>query len=172
MCVDFPNLNKAYPQDPLPLPRIDQIIDSTAKCDLLCFLDAFSSYHQIKMEVEDVEKTAFLTPCGVYCYTCMPFRLRNTGATFQRLMHIASGRQLGRNAEAYIDDIVVKSREAKTLIQDLEETFVSLHEVDLWINPEKCVFGIPSGNLLGFLVSHRGIEANPEKVKAIKDMSP
>ena len=79
MCVDFTNLNKAYPQDLFPLPRIDQIVDSTAECDLLCFLDAFSGYHQIKMAVEDVEKTAFLTPCGVYCYTCMPFGLRNAG---------------------------------------------------------------------------------------------
>lgn len=75
------------------------------------------------MAVEDVEKTAFLTPCGVYCYTCMPFGLGNAGATFQRLMHIALGQQLGRNAEAYVDDIVVKSREARALIQDLEETF-------------------------------------------------
>ena len=107
------------PQDPFPLPRIDQIVDFTAECDLLCFLDAFSGYHQIKMAVEDVEKTAFLTPCGVYCYTCMPFGLRNAGATFQRLMHIALGRQLGRNAEASS----VKSREARTFIQDLEETF-------------------------------------------------
>ena len=104
------------------------------------------------MAIEDVEKMAFLTPCGVYFYTCMPFGLRNAGATFQRLMHIALGRQLGRNAEAYVDDIV-KSREARTLIQDLEETFASLSEVDMRLNPEKCVFGVPSGKLLGFLVS-------------------
>jgi hypothetical protein len=116
MCVDFTSLNKACPQDPFPLPRIDQIVDSTTGCDLLCFLDAFSGYHHIKMAVEDVEKTAFLTSCGVFCYTCMPFGLRNAGATFQRLMHIALGPQLGRNAEAYVDDIMVKSREAKTLI--------------------------------------------------------
>ena len=102
----------------------------------------------------------------------MPFGLRNAGATFQRLMHIALGWQLGRNTEAYVDDIVVKSREAKTLIQDLEETFTSLREVDLRLNPEKCVFCVPSGKLLGFLVSHRGIEANLEKVKAIEDMIP
>lgn len=102
----------------------------------------------------------------------MTFGLRNAGATFQRLMHIALGRQLGWNTEAYVDDIVVKSRETKTLIQDLEETFVSLHEVDLRLNPEKCVFGVPFGKLLGFLVSHRGLEANLEKVKAIEDMSP
>ena len=91
MCVEFTNLNKACTQDPFPLPRIDQIVDSTAKCDLLCFLDAFSSYQQIKMAAEGMEKTAFLTPCGVYCYTCMPFGLRNAGATFQQLMHIALG---------------------------------------------------------------------------------
>ena len=112
-----------------------------------------------------MEKTAFLTPCGVYCYTCMPFGLRNVGATFQRLMHIALEWQLGRNAKAYVDDIVVKSCEARALILDLEETFENLRQVNLRLNPEKCVFGVPSGKLLGFLVSHRGIEANPEKVK-------
>ena len=124
------------------------------------------------MAVEDVEKTAFVTPCGLYCYTCMPFGLRNARATSQRLMHIALERQLGRNAEAYVNDIMVKSREVGTLIQDLEETFESLHQVDLRLNLDKCVFGVPSGKLLGFLVSHMGIEANPEKVKAIEDMSP
>ena len=87
-------------------------------------------------------------------------------------MHISLGRQLGINAKAYVDDIVVKSREARTLIQDLEETFESLRQVNLRLNPEKCVLSVPSGKLLGFLVSHRGIEANPEKIKAIEDMSP
>ena len=117
-----------------------------------------------------MEKMAFLTPCGVYYYTCMPFGLRNAGATFQWLMHIVLGPQLGRNAEAYVDDIVVKSREARTLIDDLEETFASLWKVDLQLNPEKCVFGVPSGKLLGFFVSHRGIEANPDKIKAIEQI--
>lgn len=153
MCVDFTNLNKACPQDPFPLPCINHIIDSIIECDLLCFLDALSGYHQINMAVQDVVKTAFLTPCGLYCYTCMPFGLHNTGATFQRLMHITLGQQLGRNAEAYVDDIVVKSLEARTLIEDLEETFASLRQVKLRPNPEKCVFGVQSGKLLGFLVS-------------------
>ena len=102
----------------------------------------------------------------------MPFGLRNAGATFQWPMHITLGPQLRKNVEAYVDDIVVKSREARTLIQDLEETFASLNAVNLRLNPEKCVFGVPSGKLLGFLVSHQGIEANPEKVKAVEDMSP
>jgi hypothetical protein len=170
LCVDFTSLNKACPKDPYPLPRIDQIVDSTAGCDLLCFLDALSGYHQIKMAREDEEKTAFITPCGVYCYVCMPFGPKNMGATFQRLMRKALGAQMGRNAEAYIDDIVVKTRESHTFIEDLEETFINLRKVNIKLNPAKCAFGVPSGKLLGFLVSHRGIEANPNKVKAIEEM--
>ena len=120
MCVDFTDLNKACPKDPYPLPRIDQIVDSTADCDLLCFLDAFSGYHQIKMAKEDEPKTAFITPIGVFCYVFMAFGLKNAYATFQRLMQKALGSQMGRNAEAYVDDIVVKSREGNTLLGDLE----------------------------------------------------
>jgi hypothetical protein len=157
--VDFTSLNK-------------QIVDSTAGCDLLCFLDAFSGYHQIKMAREDEEKTFFITPCGVYCYVCMPFGLKNAGATFRRLMRKALGAQMGRNAEAYIDDIVVKTRESHTFIEDLEETFANLRKVNIKLNPAKCAFSVPSGELLGFLVSHREIEANPDKVKAIEEMCP
>jgi hypothetical protein len=96
LCVDFTSINKAYPKDPYPLPRIDQIVDSTAGCDLLCFLDAFSGYHQIKMAKEDEEKTTFIMPCGVYCYVCMPFGLKNAGATFQRLMRNGLGGSDGK----------------------------------------------------------------------------
>ena len=76
LCIDYTDMNKACPKDPFPMPRIDQIVDSTAGCDLLCFLDTFSGYHQIKMAKEDEEKTAFLALCGVYCYTCMTFGLK------------------------------------------------------------------------------------------------
>jgi hypothetical protein len=172
LCVNFTSLNKACPKDPYSLPRIDQIVDSTASCDLLCFLDAFSGYHQIKMAREDEEKTGFITPCSMYCYVCMPFGLKNAGATFQRLMRKALGAQMGRNAEAYVNDIVVKTRESHTFIEDLEETFVNLRKVNIKLNPAKCTFGVPSGKLLGFLVSHCGIEANPDKVKAIEEMRP
>jgi hypothetical protein len=172
LCVDFTSLNKACPKDPYPLPWIDQIVDSTAGCDLLCFLDAFPGYHQIKMAKEDEEKITFITPCGVYCYVCMPFSLKNAGATFQRLMHKALGAQMGRNAEAYADDIIVKTRKSRTFIEDLEEMFANLRKVNIKLNPAKCAFGVPLGKLLGFLVSHRGIEANPDKVKAIEEMCP
>jgi hypothetical protein len=135
-------------------------------------LDAISGYHQIKMAREDEEKTAFITPCGVYCYVCMPFGLKNAGATFQRLMRKALGAQMGRNAEAYVDDIVVKTHEGRTFIEDLEKTFANLRKVNIKLNPAKCAFGVPSSKLLGFLVSHRGIEANPDKIEAIEEMSP
>jgi hypothetical protein len=124
------------------------------------------------MAKEDEEKTAFITPHGVYYYVCMPFGLRNAGATFQRLMHKALGAQMGRNAEAYVDDIVIKTREGHTFIEDLEGTFANMRKVNIKLDPAKCAFGIPLGKLLGFLLSHHGIEANPDKVKAIKEMHP
>ena len=77
MCVDYTDLTKACPGDPFALPRIDQIIDATAGCDRLCFLDAYSGYHQIKMVVKDQEKTAFITPFGAFCYVSMPFGLKS-----------------------------------------------------------------------------------------------
>ena len=78
--------------------------------------------------------------------------------------------QLGRNLEAYVDDLVIKSIKRLDHISDLQETFDNLREHRLKLNPEKCVFGVSSGKLLGFLVSVRGIEANPEKIKAIVQM--
>jgi hypothetical protein len=124
------------------------------------------------MSKEDKEKMAFITPCGVYCYVCMPFGLKNAAVTFQRLMRMALGAQMGSNAEAYVGDIIVKTREGRTLIKDLEETFAILRKVNMKLNPAKCAFGVPSGKLLGFLVSHHGIEVNPDKVKAIEVMRP
>nr|ABF96095.1 retrotransposon protein, putative, Ty3-gypsy subclass [Oryza sativa Japonica Group] len=170
MCVDFTDLNKACPKDHFPLPRIDQLVDSTAGCELLSFLDAYSGYHQISMAREDEEKTAFITSFGVFCYVKMPFGLITAGNTFQRTVQGALSDQLGNNVEAYVDDIVVKTKKSDSLINDLRETFDNLRRYRLMINPEKCTFRVPSGKLLGFLVSGRGIEANPEKIKAIENM--
>jgi hypothetical protein len=128
MCVDYTDLNKHYPKHPFGLPRIDQVVDSTAGCDLLCFLDCYSEYHQIAIKEEDQEKTAFITPFGVYHYTTMSFGLKNAGATYQRALQACFKRQLNKNVEAYVDDVVVKTRNFDTLIVDLEETFASLQE--------------------------------------------
>ena len=171
MCVDYTDLNKACPKDPFGLPRIDQVVDSTAGSELLCFLDAYSGYHQVSLAESDCIKTSFITPFGAYCYITMPFGLKNAGATYQRAMQRCLHDQLGRNVEAYVDDVVIKSRVREDLIPDLSETFTNLRHFRWKLNPEKCVFGVPSGKLLGFIVSHRGIEVNPEKLKDILRMN-
>ena len=116
LCIDFIDLNKACPKDPFPLPRIDQIVDSTSGCDFLSFLDAYSGYHQIFMSKEDEEKTSFITLCGTYCFVRMPFGLKSVGSTFARAVQIGFEPQLHRNIEAYMDDIVVMTKDRSTLI--------------------------------------------------------
>ena len=123
MCVDYTSLNKACPNVPFPLLRIYQIIDSTAGCELLSFLDAYFGYHQIKMKESDQLATSFITPFGMYYYVTMYFGLRNAGATYQRCMRHVFGDHLGRNVEAYVDDIVVKSRKGDDLVADLRIAF-------------------------------------------------
>ena len=99
------------------------------------------------------------------------FRLKSAGSTFARAVQIGFEPQLHRNMEAYMDDIVVKTKDKATLVQDLEETFANLRKINLKLNPEKCMFGVPSGKLLGFFVSQRGIEENPDKIKAIEKIA-
>ena len=171
MCVDFTDLNKAYPKDSFPLPRIDQLVNSTVGHKLLTFMDAFPGYNQIKMTEEDQEKTAFITSQGLYCYKVMPFRLKNVGTTYQRLVNKMFSEQIGRNMEVYVDDMLDKSREELTHLDDLRETFATLRQYQMKLNPSKCAFGVASRKFLGFMVFQRGIEANLEKVQAILDMT-
>jgi hypothetical protein len=161
MCVDYTSLNKACPKVPFPLPRIDQIVDSTAGCELLCFLDAYSGYHQINMKESDQLATSFIMPFGMFYYVTMPFGLRNAGATYQRCMQHVFGDHIGQTVEAYVDDIVVKTRKADDLVSDLHIAFDCLRANGVKLNPEKCVFGVSRGMLLGYIVSQRGIEPNP-----------
>jgi hypothetical protein len=172
MCVDYTSLNKACPKVPFPLPRIDQIVDSTAGCELLCFLDAYFGYHQIKRKESDQLATSFITSFGMYCYVTMLFGLQNAGDTYQRCMQHVFGDHIGRTIEAYVDDIVVKTRKVDDLVDDLRITFGYLRANEVKLNPEKCVFGVPRGMLLGYIVSQQGIEANPEKVAALERMGP
>ena len=110
MCVDYTGLNKAYPKDPFPLPRIDQIVDSTSGCETLCFLDAYSGYHQIMMKESDQLTTSFITPFGSFCYISVSFGLKNARATYQHFMLKCFENLIGQTVEAYVDDIVVKSK--------------------------------------------------------------
>ena len=170
ICMDFMDLNKACPKDGFPLPRIDQLVDSITGHKILTFMDAFSRYNQIKMAEEDQEKTIFITSQGLYCYKVIPFGLKDAGATYQRLVNKMFSKQIGRNMEVYVNDMLVKSKEKLTHLDNLKETFTTLRQYQMKLNPSKCAFGVALGKFLGFMVSQRGIEANPKKVQAILDM--
>jgi hypothetical protein len=124
--MDYTDLNKHCPKDPFALSCIDQVMDSTAGCVLLSFLDCYSSYHQIALKEEDQVKMAFITPFGAYAYSTMSFGLKNAGATYQRAIQLCLADQLHHNVEAYVDDVVIKTRSNDEFITDLEETFNSL----------------------------------------------
>jgi hypothetical protein len=172
MCIDFTSLNKACPKDNFPLPRIDKIVDSAAGCEVMSLLDCFSSYHQIYMKEEDKASTSFITPFGTYYFIRMPEGLNNAGSTFSCLTKTVLESQVGHNIFTYVDDIVVSSKNKEGHLADLAETFANMRDTRLRLNPEKCVFGVRQGKILGYLVSHRGIEANPTKIQAIINMTP
>jgi hypothetical protein len=131
------------------------VVDSTTGCSVLSFLDCYSGYYQISLAKEDEEKTAFITPFRAFYYTSMPFGLKNTGATYQRAILTCLADHWGKRGEAYVDDVVIKTENLENFIEDLQLVFNSLRRYRWKLNPEKCVFGVPAGKLLGFIVSHR-----------------
>ncbi|CAA7047599.1 unnamed protein product, partial [Microthlaspi erraticum] len=168
VCIDFTDLNKACPKDPFPLPHIDKLVDATAGHELMSFMDAFSGYNQILMHPSDQEKTSFMTSRGIYCYKVMPFGLKNAGSTYQRLVNMMFADQIGYTMEVYIDDMLVKSLVAEDHIMHLQQAFATLRKYNMKLNPTKCSFGVSSGKFLGYIVTHRGIEANPDQIRAIQ----
>jgi hypothetical protein len=156
-------LNMVCPKDPYPLPNIDHLIDSASGYKTLSFMDAYSGYNQIQMDPLDAPKTAFMTNTKNYHYEVMSFGLKNAGATFQRSMDTAFSTQIGRNLEVYIDDLVAKTKEGCSHTVDLEEILSQVRRYRIRLNPAKCSFGVQAGKFLGFLLTRRGIEANPDK---------
>nr|GEY19782.1 reverse transcriptase domain-containing protein [Tanacetum cinerariifolium] len=140
MCVDFTDLNRAY---------------------------AYKGYHQIQLAKADEEKTAFHTRHRVYCYTKMPFGLKNAGVTYQRLMDKAFESQVGRNIEVYVDDLVVKIHTKAEMVRDVEETFRTLRKVNMKLNPKKCSFGLAEGVFLGYVITPEGIKPCPDKTAVV-----
>ncbi|WRX22815.1 Reverse transcriptase domain - like 10 [Theobroma cacao] len=129
-------------------------------------------YNQIKMASEDREKTTFITMWGTFCYKVMPFGLKNTEATYQRAMVTLFHDMMHREVEVYVDDMIVKVHKTEDHETNLERLFKRLRKFQLRLNLTKCTFGVTSGRLLGFIVSERGIEVDPDKVQAIRDLSP
>ncbi|KAI5335482.1 hypothetical protein L3X38_025615 [Prunus dulcis] len=167
VCVDYTDLNKACLKDNFPLPRIDQLMDSTYGNQLLSFMDA---YNQILMHEDDKAKTSFIIERGAYCYKVMPFRLKNAGATYQRLVNKIFKEQIGKTMEVYADDMLVKAPKRADHIGNLAESFSLPRQHRMKLNPSKCTFGVSSGRFLGYLVTQRGIEAHPRQIKAILEM--
>ncbi|XP_056697782.1 uncharacterized protein [Spinacia oleracea] len=151
MCVDYNNLNKACPKETFPLPKVDRLVDSMAGHAMMSFMDAYSGFHQIPLW-PDARKRRHL--------------LQN-----KRLINTVFTKRLGRNIESYIDDMIVKRKQRAAHIADLRETFETVRAYTMRLNPKKCVFGVTSGKFLGFLIDERGIEANPDKIQAVIDMS-
>ena len=170
VCIDFTDLNKACPKDSFPLPHIDMLVDATARHELLSFMDAYSGYNQILMHPDDQEKTAFVTERGTFCYKVMPFGLKNAGATYQRLVNMMFAKMLGSTMEVYIDDMLVKSLVAQQHIDHLRQSFDVLDKYGMKLNPTKCSFGVSSGKFLGYLVTQRGVEANPDQIRSIQEI--
>ncbi|GLJ17613.1 hypothetical protein SUGI_0306670 [Cryptomeria japonica] len=166
ICTNFRDINKAYPKDDFPLPNIDLIVDLTAGHAMLSGMDGFSGYNQIKNTSKDQNKTTFTCPRGNFCWNVMPFGLKNAGATYQRAMTTIFHDLMHVTVEDYVDDLLGRSIDRDTHLDILSVIFDRLEKDKLR------VFGVTSGKLLGFIVSKRGIEADPTKVKAILEMQP
>ncbi|GJX74845.1 reverse transcriptase domain-containing protein [Tanacetum coccineum] len=152
--------------NPMMVKKHDDI-ESLCGYPFKCFLDAYKGYHQIKMAKEDEEKTAFITSQGIFCYSKMPFGLKNAGATYQCLVDKAFQKQIGRNLEVYVDDLVIKSRVEKEVIRDVEETFKTLREINMKLNPKKYAIRMREGTFLGYKVDADGLRICPNKLEAV-----
>ncbi|GJX00008.1 reverse transcriptase domain-containing protein [Tanacetum coccineum] len=170
MCVDFKDLNKACLKDGYPLSEIDWKVESLCGYPFKCFLDAYKGYHQIQMAKEDEEKTTFITSQGIFCYSKMSFGLKNARATYQRLVDKTFQKQIGRKLEVYVDDLVIKSRTEQEIIRDMKETFKTLREINMKLNPKKCAFGMREGTFLGYKVNADGLRVCPDKVEAVLNL--
>ena len=154
------------------MPRIDQLVDATIDHPRMSFLDAFQGYHQIPLALGDQKKITFVTPIGNYHYKVMLFGLKNVGSTYQRMMTRMFKPQLGKSIKVYIDDMVVKSKVVSEHVVDLQNIFEILRKHKLRLNASKCSFGVGLGKFLGYMVTHRGIEINPDQIKAINSLQP
>ena len=154
------------------MPKIDQLVNATCGHPRMSFLDIFQGYHQIALAAMDQEKTTFISLDTNYHYTVMPFGLKNVGATYQWMITRMFKDKIRRTVKVYINDMVVKYKQKMQHIGDLKEVFKVLRRHKLWLNAEKCSFGVGVGKFLGYLITNRGIEVNPDHIKAVKCLKP
>ncbi|RVW77447.1 Retrovirus-related Pol polyprotein from transposon 17.6 [Vitis vinifera] len=167
VCIDYRKLNVVTRKDHFPLPFIDQVLERVSGHPFYCFLDGYSGYFQIEIDVEDQEKTTFTCPFGTYAYRRMPFGLCNAPATFQRCMLSIFSDMVERIMEVFMDDITIYGGTFEECLVNLEAVLKRCIEKDLVLNWEKCHFMVHQGIVLGHIISEKGIEVDKAKVELI-----
>lgn len=172
VCVDYRRLNSITVPDTYPMPRIDDLLHDAKSTICMSTLDLKAGYWQIRVREVDQEKTAFITPFGIYKFLRMPFGLRNAPSTFQRLIDKFRVSLSQIKLLAYLDDLIVFSASYQQHISDLREVFTKMRDYNFVINRDKCQFGCTSIKYLGHLITSEGLQVDPEKVAAILDRPP
>lgn len=172
LCVDYRRLNEVTQKDAYPLPLIDDLLHNISGAQYFSSLDAQSGYWQVPVAPEDRAKTAFVTYDGLFEFTVMPFGLTNAPATFQRLMNTVLHDLRWKCVVVYLDDVNIYSPTWEQHLLDLRATFVRFRMANLRLNIEKCHFVRPHVVFLGFLVSDKGIETDPEKIDKMINLRP
>jgi hypothetical protein len=167
MCIDYRKLNTATRKDHFPLPFIDQVLERVAGHSFYCFLDGYSGYYQIEIDLEDRDKTTFTCPFGTYAFRRMPFGLCNAPATFQRCMMSIFSDMVGEIMEVFMDDLSVFGNTFDDCLDNLGKVLARCEEKNLVLNWDKCHFMVSSGIVLGHIVSSKGIEVDKSKIELI-----
>jgi hypothetical protein len=174
VCIDFRDLNRATPMDGYPMPVADLLVDAAGGHKVISFMDGNAGYNQIFMAIENVSKTAFRCPghIGLFEWIVMTFGLKNAGATYQRAMNYIFHELIGKIVEICIDDVVIKSLDHDSDLNDVKKTLECTRKHGLKMNLNKCAFGVSAGEFLGFLVHEGGIEVGKKSMKAIDEVVP
>jgi hypothetical protein len=174
ICIDFRDLNRATPMDGYPMPVADLLVDAAAGHKVISFMDGNAGYNQVFVAVEDVAKTAFRCPrhIGLFEWIFMTLGLKNAGATYQRAMNYIFHELIDKIVEIYIDDVVIKSFDHESHLDDVRKTLECTRKHGLKMNPNKCAFEVSAGEFLGFLVHEGGIEVGEKSMKAIDEVVP
>lgn len=169
-CVDYRKINAKTKKDAYPLPRIDDLLDALGGSQYFSSLDLAAGYWQIPIHESDREKTAFITPSGLYQFKVMPFGLSNAPATFQRIMDALLSGIKWQRCLVYMDDVIVFARTFEEHLESLQLVFDKLREAGLHLKASKCKFARPSLPFLGHVVSREGIHTCPDKTHAIQQL--